>query len=111
MPATNHFRLRARRNVHLPARISARESGIKLDTVLLDLGLEGACIELQAPVEVGDPVSITVELPGLWDPLVLDAIVTWTAPENEEHDARAGVHFSSPNGQSLLLIAELVARA
>jgi len=96
--------------MRLPARIAARGSGIALDTRLIDLGLEGACVELPAPVEVGDPVSLTVDLPGLWDPLLLDAVVAWTAPESEERHARAGVRFSSPSGQSLFLIADLVAR-
>ena len=56
MSARAHFRLRSRRNVRLPARIAARGSSIALDTRLVDLGLEGACVELPAPVEVGDPV-------------------------------------------------------
>ncbi len=110
MAAIGHFRLRARRNVSLPARISARESGIALDARLVDLGLEGACLEHTMPVEVGDPVLLTVDLPGLWDPLVLDAVVAWTAPGGPERLARAGVRFSAPSGHSLLLIAELLAR-
>ncbi|HEX6277034.1 MAG TPA: PilZ domain-containing protein [Polyangiaceae bacterium] len=110
MSETRHFRLRGRKNLRLIARISAREGGIALDTRLIDLSLEGACLELPAPVEVGDAVSLTLDLPGRWDPLVLDAVVAWTAPEDEEHDARAGVRFSTPNGQSLLLIADLVGR-
>jgi Tfp pilus assembly protein PilZ len=110
MAAIGHFRLRARRNVRLPARISARESGIVLAAELVDLGLEGACVEHTMPVEVGDPVLLTVDLPGLWDPLVLEAVVAWTAPAGPETPARAGVHFSAPSGHSLLLIAELVGR-
>ena len=96
--------------MRLPARIAPRGSRIALDTRLIDLSLEGACIELPTPVEVGDPVSVTVDLPGLWDPLALDAVVAWTAPESEERNARAGLRFSSPSGQSLLLIADLVGR-
>jgi hypothetical protein len=110
MSATRHFRLRGRKNLRLPARISARGSGITLDTRLIDLSLEGACLELTAPVAIGDPVSITLDLPGRWDPLILDAVVQWTAPEDGDHDARAGVHFSAPNGPSLLLIADLIGR-
>ena len=94
----------------LAARISARESGITLEARLIDLGLEGACLELALPVETGDPVRVTVDLPGLWDPLALDAVVAWTVPAGPESQARAGVRFSSPSGQALLLIAELVAR-
>jgi len=110
MSAARHFRLRARRNVRLSARISARGSEISLDSRLIDLSLEGACIELPTPVEVGDTVSLTVDLPGLWDPLALNAVVAWTAPEDGEREARAGIRFSSPSGQSLLLIADLVGR-
>jgi hypothetical protein len=105
-----HFRLRARRNVSLPARISVRESGIALDARLVDLGLEGALVEVTVPVEAGDPVLLTVDLPGLWDPLVLEAVVAWTSPGSPERRARAGVRFSAPSGHSLLLIAELVGR-
>jgi Tfp pilus assembly protein PilZ len=110
MAVLGHFRLRARRNVRLPARISARESGLTLDATLVDLGLEGACVEHTMPVEIGDPVRLTVDLPGLWDPLILEAVVAWTAPASPEGRARAGVRFSAPSGQSLLLIAELVGR-
>jgi hypothetical protein len=110
MPAARHFRLRTRRNVRLSARICARGSEISLDTRLIDLSLEGACIELPTPLDVGDTVNLTVDLPGLWDPLALDAVVAWTAPEAEEREARAGIRFSSPSGQSLLLIADLVGR-
>ena len=110
MAALGHFRLRARRSVTLPARVSARQSAIALDGRLVDLGLEGACVETAVPVETGDRVELTVDLPGLWDPLVLDAVVAWTAPATAERQARAGVRFSSPSGQSLLLIADLVGR-
>jgi hypothetical protein len=110
MSPVGHFRLRARRAVSLPARISARESGIALDARLVDLGLEGACVELSVPVEVGDPVLLSVDLPGLWDPLALPGVVAWTAPARAERQARAGVRFSTPSGQSLLLIADLVGR-
>jgi hypothetical protein len=110
MPGQGHFRLRARRNVVLPARISARESAIALDARLLDLGIEGACVETAVPVETGDPVRLTVDLPGLWDPLVLDAVVAWTSPALPDRQARAGVRFSGVSGQSLLLIADLVSR-
>jgi Tfp pilus assembly protein PilZ len=96
--------------VSLPARISARESAIALDARLVDLGLEGACVELSIPVEVGDPVLLSVDLPGLWDPLSLPAVVAWTAPARAERQARAGVRFSTPSGPSLLLIANLIAR-
>ena len=67
-------------------------------------------MELSVPVEVGDPVLLSVDLPGLWDPLALPGIVAWTAPAQDERQARAGVRFSAPNGQSLLLIADLVSR-
>ena len=110
MSARAHFRLRNRRNVRLPARIAARGSSIALDTRLVDLGLEGACVELPAPVEVGDPVLLTVDLPGLWDPLALEAVVAWTAPPSPDRQARAGVRFSTPSGPALLLIAELLSR-
>jgi hypothetical protein len=110
MSGARHFRLRARRAVDISARISARGSEIALDTRVLDLSLEGACVELSAPVDVGDPVSVTFDLPGLWDPLALDAVVVWTAPEKGDREARAGLRFASPTGQSLLLVADLVGR-
>jgi hypothetical protein len=110
MPADTHFRLRSRRRMRLPARISARDSSIALDTLLIDLSLEGACIELPMPVGVGDRVSLTLDLPGLWDPLVLEAFVAWTEPAHGEERARAGIRFSSPAGRSLLLIGDLVAQ-
>jgi hypothetical protein len=95
--------------VTLPTRISARGSSLALDAVLVDIGLEGACVEVGMPVEAGDRVRLSVDLPGLWDPLLLDAIVAWTAAGPEQR-ARAGVQFTSPPGASLLLLAELVGR-
>jgi hypothetical protein len=109
MAAPTHFRLRARRTVTLPARISARESELALEALLVDVGLDGACVELGMPVEAGDRVRLSVDLPGLWDPLTLDAVVAWTATGPEQR-ARAGVQFTSPPGSSLLLLAELVER-
>jgi hypothetical protein len=96
--------------VSLPARISARGSGITLDARLVDVGLEGALVEVTVPVEAGDPVLLTVDLPGLWDPLILEAVVAWTEPADSERRALAGLRFSAPSGHSLLLLAELVGR-
>jgi len=109
MAGVGHFRGRARRGVSLTARIALRESEIELDAHLVDLGLEGACLELPLAVEACDRVKLSVDLPGLWDPLSLDAVVAWTTAAGPEQKARAGVRFTEPSGKSLRLIAELLA--
>jgi hypothetical protein len=75
---------------------------------LIDLGLGGACLELAERCERGDSLSVELDVPGLWDPLVLEAEVAWCEARTEGA-ARVGVTFKQPSGKSLRLIAEALA--
>jgi Tfp pilus assembly protein PilZ len=75
---------------------------------LLDLGLGGACLETAERYERGDRLSVELELPGLWDPLVLQAEVAWCEPR-AEGSGRVGVEFKDVSGHGLRLIAEALA--
>jgi hypothetical protein len=75
---------------------------------LLDLGLGGACLEIVERYERGERLTVQLELPGLWDPLVLEAEVAWCEPR-AQGVTRAGIHFTSANGRQLRLIAEALA--
>ena len=111
MSTPGHFRSQARRSLSLPAKIAARGSDLPLEARLVDVGLEGAALELTAPVEAGDALKLLVELPGLWDPLAVESVVAWTLPASNGQKARAGVRFEAPNGRTLRLLAELIAKS
>lgn len=76
MPAERHFRAFARRAVSLPVTISAEGGGAR-SARLVNLGLGGACISLAERTEPGRIVTLEVNAPNLWDPLVVVATVAW----------------------------------
>ena len=77
--AERHFRAFARRAVNLPATLAIPPDGQK-PARLVDLGLGGACVEIRAPLSVGHAVTIEVNAPNLWDPLIVPAKVAWVQP-------------------------------
>ncbi len=106
-----HFRALGRRAVSLPARIElARQpTAATLASVrLVDLGLGGACIELGETLEDGADLRLLIDAPHLWDPLALDARVTWARAGQGKEPARVGICFNSTSSKALRLIAELL---
>jgi Tfp pilus assembly protein PilZ len=100
-----HFRALARHPASLPARLSNPGAGAPHSVRLLNLGLGGACFEIDERYERGERLIVHIDLPGLWDPLVLEAEVAWCEPRGPG-STRAGVRFTQPSGRSLRLIAE-----
>lgn len=103
--AAQHFRALARHVANLPARLSSPGGAEPHAVRMLDLGLGGACFEIEERYEPGERLTVHIDLPELWDPLVLEAEVAWCEPRGPGA-TRAGVRFTQPSGRSLRLIAE-----
>lgn len=88
MSHSGHFRAHGRHVVEVSATLAHGNEPNPVRVV--NLSLAGACIDLEAPLDVGASVTIEIVAPSLWDPLVLRGRVVWTrgaAP------LRAGVAF------------------
>src|SRR3954447_90290 len=101
-----HFRAFARRPVGLPAIVSRGDGSWKRPARLLDLGLGGACVEMLEAVPNGTAVSLSVETPHLWDPLLLEGEVVWLRPIDGA--ARIGVRFHHQSGRTVRTLTELL---
>ena len=80
MSGQGHFRALARRPVTLAGTLS-RSGGWHRPARLLDLGLGGARVTTEHDLPVGSAVLLTVESPNRWEPLEIEAKVSW----NREH--------------------------
>ena len=109
-PPVDHFRSLGRHPADLPVRVRAEGREESHSARLLNLGLGGACLEIAERYERGERLKLEFDLPGLWDPLVLDVEVAWCEPR-AEGTTRAGLRFTGASGRSLRLIAEAIAIA
>jgi PilZ domain len=105
-PRSNHFRAFARRPVGLSAVVSRGDGSWKRPARLLDLGLGGTCLEILEPVPNGTAISLTVEAPHLWDPLLLEGEVVWM--HTVAGAAHVGVRFYHRSGRTLRTLTELL---
>jgi hypothetical protein len=74
----------------------------------VDLGLGGACLEFGEMLKDGTALRLLIDVPHLWDPLELDARVTWARAGAGRAPARMGVRFEGASGRTLRLLAELL---
>jgi len=102
----DHFRAFARRPVALSALMTHGEGTWKRPARVVDLGLGGACMEMLEAIPNGTPVSLSVEAPHLWDPLLLEGQVVWLRVLDGA--ARLGVRFSHRSGRTLRTLTELL---
>jgi hypothetical protein len=109
MAATPHFRLFARRLTHLPALLASEGQGVR-DALLINVGLGGACVRTTAGLGNGAKVTLEVNTPNLWDPLILDGIVVWSAPADAEGLALAGIRFGPISSSGLRALVELLGK-
>jgi hypothetical protein len=70
-----HFRAFERRSMSLPVRLHVATN--PLQGRIVNLGLGGAGVETRAYIPVGMRVEVELETPTLWDPLRIEARVTW----------------------------------
>lgn len=61
--------------MHLPVRLHVASR--PLEGRVVNLGLGGAGLETRGYVPIGTQLELELETPTLWDPLRLDATVTW----------------------------------
>lgn len=107
MAAEPHFRAFARRAVALPATLGIPPAGPAVAR-LHNLGLGGACVEVEAPLAVGATVTLEVTAPNLWDPLVVPATVAWTRAVRPRVTL-AGLVFRHAERTALPALVELLA--
>lgn len=87
--------------------------------MVVDLSLAGAGLETEEPLSEGDRLTMTMSTPTMWDPLVIEAVVTWARPPQASHEvdafgrsravARAGVVFDYPAPSVVLAMFEMLA--
>jgi hypothetical protein len=107
MRQTDRFRACGRRRVDLRAHMRHRSSTEEWGVRVADLGLRGACVELDQPLAPGTPVSLEIVAPSFWDPLVLNGRVVWTHLPGPS-PARAGIHFANNDPPRLFALFELL---
>jgi Tfp pilus assembly protein PilZ len=101
-----HFRAFDRHDVDLPASLMFPAEGTR--TVrLVNIGLGGACIIVDAPIDVGAEVALEVTTPTLWDPLRLPGRVTWVEDAGDG-TRRAGVRFEHERPSALRALVEML---
>lgn len=76
--------------------------------VLIDLGLQGARLELDEALVPGVDVIVELRAPTLWDPLTLTGRVAWAKWDIDTHIAQVGVHFEHRSPAALFALFELL---
>lgn len=113
-----HFRACDRRAVRLAVEVTCARWAAERPALIVDLGLGGARLETDDPLVTGDRISLAIATPATWDPLVVEAVVAWTAPAEHEpataHDrpgagTQAGVAFQYASPISVLTMAKTLA--
>lgn len=84
-PSVQHFRAWPRRPADAPVLLRLGQSERRAK--LVNVGIGGACLHLDAPLTLGALIDVVLHAPNRWDPLVMPARVAWTK------GARAGVAF------------------
>lgn len=102
-----HFRAHGRRAIDLPAKIRPLAVDARIPSRVVDLSLGGARLETTELLEPGAGVAIEIQVPTLWDPLVLEGRIAWT--ESVVDKVRAGVEFEHQEGAPLVALLELLA--
>jgi hypothetical protein len=98
-----HFRAYPRRPSDLA--VALRVAGEEQKARLVDIGLGGAGVAVDRPLEVGATLSLVLHAPNRWDPLHLQVRVAWAAA------GRAGLAFAEQDdGETYALYELLVAQ-
>ena len=84
----------------------------------MDISLAGAGLETEDMLVPGERLTLSFQTPTLWDPLVLTAVVTWSAPPRAREGsfsvgrhrpvARAGVCFDYPAPDIVFAMFEML---
>lgn len=86
---------------------------------MVDLSLAGAGLETEEALTPGERLVVTIATPTMWDPLVIDARVTWAhrPRASTETDAfgrprsiaRAGIAFEYTSPSAVMAMFEMLA--
>jgi hypothetical protein len=100
-----HFRAWPRRRSDAPVLVRVARSVPEPQerrARLTDVGLGGAGLSVDEPLELGAALEVVVPAPNRWEPLVLPARVAWT------EGRRAGVAFLPPSERDAYDLFELL---
>ncbi len=93
----------------LEARVRGDGWGREFRARLADLGLGGACIEAPSAPAPGNKVTVEIDAPTLWDPLVLHAEVAWCTEPSGPGPVRVGLCFDHHAAPQLRALIDLLA--
>ena len=105
LKATRPVGPRPRRAVSLPVTIASDDGGPRR-AKLVNLGLGGACVDISEKTEPGRVVTLEVNAPNLWDPLVVVAKVAWA--RSKGRSVLAGLAFDHTARGTLPSLVELL---
>lgn len=107
MGSERHFRAFGRRAVNLSASIATADGS--RPARLLNVGLGGACVEIEdiRALSVGSEVTLELTASNLWDPLSVAGRIAWIHMAGPGA-GRAGLTFRHAGGQALPALVELM---
>jgi hypothetical protein len=100
LPGRRHFRAWAR--IASSAAIVVRVGSDAIRGKLVDLGMGGAGVELDARVFEGAEVELVIAAPNRWDPVVMPARVAWSRGK------RAGLAFRPRDDRDTFALFEFL---
>ena len=109
MPAQRHYRAFGRRQLHLSASMLSEANG-RQAVRLANIGLGGACVEMEGAIHNGQDVLLEITAPNLWDPLILPATAVWVS-SRRDGGSRAGLRFDHAGPDPLRALVELLGSA
>jgi hypothetical protein len=114
----SHFRAHERRRVRLPVTIRGERDDWERSGTVIDIHIAGAGIETDTPLRAGERVTVAFAAPGLWDPLILSAVIAWAHPLRTKSEvdplgrprssARAGLTFDYQTPDATLAMFEML---
>ncbi len=112
---TNRSSANSRQAERLSAdlRVEYRNAGRVEVDLAADISTGGAFVRTATPLDVGDPILLTFEVPNLRFPLQIVARVKWVAPFGDKSRARPGmgVEFVALDDRKRALLEDLVRQA
>jgi uncharacterized protein (TIGR02266 family) len=111
MSESGHFRNSGRPQAMVEVLIHRRfaVSPEPLGAYTRDVGTGGVFVVTDARLERGERVHLLLVSPTTWQPLRIDAEVTWWREAGEDGPAGAGMRFVEPDADQLLALRSLVA--
>lgn len=103
----SHFRAHTRLAVDLGAILRGNAEEWEQEVRIVNLGLDGARIELGDLLEPDSSITLQIVAPTLWDPLVLRGRVVW-ARQSGGKAALAGLQFRNQQPAPIFALLELL---